>query len=995
MKIHHRPVRHADVLELPSAPSAGVKDRAQPKKAELAALLLAAGLVLLPASGAAVDLYISGGGGGGVTGGTGGTRAGSGGDNIGGGGGGYVGEGTNSADDGQDSSAGGAGGVGKVESSFGGSASTGNNAASPRGGNGGAASASTDNNDAYDNIYISGGSGGDGSGSDIGGNGGNASLTVTGTLRVNNSLNLNSGNNGSGGNSQGMGGKASLTAGTLQIGAAGTTLTATGFGVGDTVASITNLLLTGGGNFILNGVTATNVSVGQLVINGGTLWDGTGGSGNWDNLVGGGLSYSTTDDITLDTGGATIDLSSNKILSLKLTGPGGLTKDGAGTTLTLNGNNIYTGKTTVNAGTLAGNIAAGTDLEVAANATYDGLSVARIVGALTGVAGSNIKNTAGLTVSSGTFGGDIDATNTYLTKEGAGTTLTLTGTNTYTGKTTVNAGTLKVQGTLGSGGDYAEAIANNSELVFDQNTSQTLSGIISGNGGLTKDGAPGTILTLNKINTYDGDTKVNAGTLALTSTGSLNSSVSVASVATFDLSGTAGKDVSLQSGGTLNWHQGGSIGGNLNAAGGILNFYVPDGTTSGTTLLNVAGNAYVTNSQVHIGLLGTSTPLTAGDHIVLIDASGTLSGAPDNPTASSANATAAGMQGISLIYTFDISTTATQLIASLPVWSAPLVNPQHEALAEGYLAGLLLANQGADIAAGQGMANLLAERGKAYATFATLVGGNNRYKTGSHIDMNSSYLMTGVAGDRKLASGDLTLGLFIEAGEGDFDTSNHFANAAPIKGKGDARYVGAGLMTRLDLAGAKDAHPYLEGSLRAGRVKSDFKANFGGQVLGTAVPYTSGSYDSRSAYQSLHVGGGYVWTNKSTELDVYGQYLYGQRDGDTVRLSSGEKVHFDAIASHRARIGARATWTVDNIKPYAGIAYEHEFDGKAKAKIDVAGGQRYKIDAPDVKGDTGILELGFTVQPTASKPLTVDFNVKGYAGRREGFTGGVRAEYRF
>jgi outer membrane autotransporter protein len=462
--------------------------------------------------------------------------------------------------------------------------------------------------------------------------------------------------------------------------------------------------------------------------------------------------------------------------------------------------------------------------------------------------------------------------------------------------------------------------------------------------------------------------------------------------ATFDLSGNAGQNVTLLSGGTLNWRQGGTIGGNLDAADALLNFYVPDGTVSGTSLLHVAGNADITGSTVNIALLGTSTPLTAGDHLVLIDAAGTLAGAPTNLTATDVAATATGMQGISLIYTFDLTTTGTQLLASLSSSTPPALNPQTKALPEGYLAGLLLTNQGADLAAGPGLAAAVAEveRGQAYATFATLSGGENRYDTGSHIDLNSSYLMAGIAGTQKLAKSHLTLGLFIEAGEG----ANRFTDTDRIQGKGEARAVGGGILSRLDLSGTKNGHPYLEGSLRAGRVKSDFKADFGGIVQGTPQPLTHSSYDARSAYQSLHLGGGYLWKQKDTSLDIYAQYLYGRRDSDTVKISGGEKVRFEAIQSHRARIGTRATWTIDKLQPYAGIAYEHEFDGKAKAKVDI-GGQRHKIDAPDLKGGTGLLELGLTVKPSATQPLTIDFNLKGYAGKREGFIGGVRAEYRF
>ncbi len=102
---------------------------------------------------------------------------------------------------------------------------------------------------------------------------------------------------------------------------------------------------------------------------------------------------------------------------------------------------------------------------------------------------------------------------TRLTKLGAGT-LTLTGANTYSGGTTVSAGTLQ----LGDGttnGSVAGNITDNATLVFNVGTatSPTYSGAIGGNGVATKTGN-GT-LTLTGDSTFSGGTTVNNGTLQL------------------------------------------------------------------------------------------------------------------------------------------------------------------------------------------------------------------------------------------------------------------------------------------------------------------------------------------------------------------------------------------------------------------------------------------------------------------------------------------------
>jgi len=102
------------------------------------------------------------------------------------------------------------------------------------------------------------------------------------------------------------------------------------------------------------------------------------------------------------------------------------------------------------------------------------------------------------------FGGTL-----AFTKVGSGT-LTLSGNNTYTGATTINAGTLEITGggRLG-GGSYGGAITNNGTLIYSGNNDQTLSGVISGSGGLTKQGS-GT-LVLNGANTFTGATAISAG----------------------------------------------------------------------------------------------------------------------------------------------------------------------------------------------------------------------------------------------------------------------------------------------------------------------------------------------------------------------------------------------------------------------------------------------------------------------------------------------------
>jgi autotransporter-associated beta strand protein len=233
--------------------------------------------------------------------------------------------------------------------------------------------------------------------------------------------------------------------------------------------------------------------------------------------------------------------------------------------------------------------------------------------------GSMVKlDTQGHNIS---FGGVIINAGS-IEKRGSGT-LTLSGANTYTGNTTVSAGTLQVTGSLG-GGTYAGAIANNGALEFNQAGAQTLSGIVSGSGALTKSGA-GT-LTLSNNNTYTGLSEVREGTLALTGTGRLGNNgsggLSLFGGTTFNFSGLSAASLSLPRL-TVNG-QGAAInatGKTADFTNGSLFFNIPNTTAADSVLLTVTGNAKMDGSTA----VGLDTPsgrpnLSPGEKVILLEA---------------------------------------------------------------------------------------------------------------------------------------------------------------------------------------------------------------------------------------------------------------------------------------------------------------------------------------------------------------------------------------
>ena len=199
-------------------------------------------------------------------------------------------------------------------------------------------------------------------------------------------------------------------------------------------------------------------------------------------------------DKTLTTGGT----NASTTISGEIDGAGGaLTKIGTGT-LTLSGANTYTGATTVSDGVLragaANALAANSAHVVSGGATLDVFGFDQSIVSLAGAGTVRNGGASGATLTVGggtstTFSGGMEdgGAALALTKSGSGT-LTLSGANTYTGATAVNAGRLNVTGSLGN---TAVTVANGATL----GGSGTIAGAVSiqSGGTIAAGNSPGTL----------------------------------------------------------------------------------------------------------------------------------------------------------------------------------------------------------------------------------------------------------------------------------------------------------------------------------------------------------------------------------------------------------------------------------------------------------------------------------------------------------------------
>jgi autotransporter-associated beta strand protein len=162
--------------------------------------------------------------------------------------------------------------------------------------------------------------------------------------------------------------------------------------------------------------------------------------------------------------------------------------------------------------------------------------------------------------------------NRALIKYGIGT-LTIAGDATYTGGTTINAGTLQL-GNGGTSGSILGNVLNNGVFAINRSDTFTFGGVISGTGAFAQIGPGTTVLTA--ANTYSGGTLINGGVLAVAADANL-----------------------------------GAAAGGLAFGGGMLQF-LSGFATNRAISLNAGGGAFDTNGNdaALTGVIGGSGGLT-------------------------------------------------------------------------------------------------------------------------------------------------------------------------------------------------------------------------------------------------------------------------------------------------------------------------------------------------------------------------------------------------
>ena len=425
-----------------------------------------------------------------------------------------------------------------------------------------------------------------------------------------------------------------------------------------------------------------------------------------------------------------------------------------------------------------------------------------------------------------------------------------------------------------------------------------------------------------------------------------------------------------------------------------LNFYVPEGTTAGETMIEVTNNADVSGAAITAGVYN-NTQIRPGQVINLIHDSA-------NGVTTDENTTYSMMSGRDYVVTpglvrYDVlikKQDPETIVLYIPEDSKGTVIPATKLMTSQRNRAISTVTDVTDTASTSGfdtaVATWNAENGISNAAINAPIGGNHGDAGWEDHEVWKKYTPYVLLGgnDLRYDAGSTTntqgfnseLGFvkrsyhddyidtympFLEYGNG-----NYTERYQGSRGDGNQQYIGAGILVRRDRT---DGLHY-EAVLRAGQLNTDYHADIAGHHI---------SYDTDTNYIAAQLGLGKLYTHKDNDYDIYTKLFWSHLFSDNVDIYSDlgkAQYQFDSTDSVRSRIGFR--WTKhyqENQTYYVGLGWDHEFDGTARATYN-----NFNLPEKDGKGDAGFLELGWSSQSHKDNPWNADVKLRGWVGMKKG-----------
>lgn len=265
---------------------------------------------------------------------------------------------------------------------------------------------------------------------------------------------------------------------------------------------------------------------------------------------------------------------------------------------------------------------------------------------------------------------------------------------------------------------------------------------------------------------------------------------------------------------------------------------------------------------------------------------------------------------------------------------------------------------------------------------------NVGYDVSGNLDLSGKSIVVGTSFGEDDKKND-TMGIFFEAGHYSYSASDNIANAmsdtasptgfrsSRVHAHGSTDYYGIGLFGRHNF----DEYSRIEMLGRIGRIESDYKTH----------SIDKSNFDIKNTYYGLGIGGVYSYPlDDSKAIEAFGKLYWTHIGSDSYKTKAGNKIKFDSSDSLLGKIGARlVSLDKERIRPYAGIALEHEFSGDSHVKVDGEHGETTSI-----KDTAGSLELGLRGN-SKNQRWNYDFSIKGYTGAYDGYGLNFKVNYRF